>query len=214
MVAENQLTQLHTGDEVIATGVSFEEYLEKFAGMHCELVGGMVIKMSPAGLVHNAILNYLYMLLSAYFSLKPIGRVISQPFTQRLPGVEPKREPDLLVVLNSNPHSLTETYMDGPADICIEIVSPDSVDRDRGTKFKEYERGGVPEYWILDPIHREPLFYRLNDEQLYVPYTLDQNGNYSTPALPEFILNVPILWNDSLPNFYEIAETVKAMLAE
>src|SRR5262245_10108885 len=106
MVAENQLAQLQLGGEVIATSVSFEEYLEKFAGIRCELVGGMVIKMSPAGLVHNAILNYLYMLLSAYFSLKPIGRVISQPFTQRLPNVEPKREPDLLIVLNANPNTL------------------------------------------------------------------------------------------------------------
>jgi Uma2 family endonuclease len=214
MVAENQLSQLHPGGEIIATGVSFEEYLEKFAGMHCELIGGMVIKMSPEGLVHNTILNYLYMLFSAYFSLKPIGRVISQPFTQRLPNVEPKREPDLLIVLNSNPNALTETYMDGPADICIEIVSPDSVDRDRGTKFKEYEMGGVPEYWILDPIHREPLFYRLNDEQLYVPYTLDRNGNYSTPALPGLIFHVPTLWTDPLPNIFEITESVKAMLAE
>lgn len=214
MVAENQLTQLRTGGEILATGVSFEEYLEKFAGIHCELVGGVVIKMSPAGLIHNTIQNYLYMLLSAYFTLRPIGRVISQPFTQRLPNVEPKREPDLLVILNSNPHVLRETYMDGPADICIEIVSPDSIDRDRGIKFQEYETGGVPEYWILDPIHREPLFYHLNDGGLYVPQSLDGDGNYQPPTLPDLMLHIPTLWNDPLPNFYEIAEAVKAMLPE
>jgi Uma2 family endonuclease len=211
MVADSRTTEEMSG-EILATGVSFEEYIEKFAGIHCELVGGVVFKMSPAGLLHNAIQNYLYMFLSAYFSLKPIGQVISQPFTQRLFNVEPKREPDLLVVLNSNPHSLTETYMDGPADICIEIVSPDSIDRDRGIKFKEYELGGVPEYWILDPIHREPLFYRLGDEKLYVPQSLDAQGNYRTPALPGLLLHIPTLWTNPLPDFYEIAEYVKAML--
>ena len=40
--------------------------------------------------------------------------------------------------------------MNGAADICIEVISPESVIRDRGEKFEEYERGGVGEYWIFD----------------------------------------------------------------
>ncbi len=214
MVADNQLAQLQSGGEVIATGVSFEEYLEKFAGMHCELVGGVVIKMSPVSLQHIDLTGYLYMLIAAYFQLRPIGRVITQPFTQRLPNVEPKREPDLLIVLNSNPYTLRETYMDGPADICIEIVSPDSIERDRGTKFTEYQKGGVGEYWILDPLIKESLFYRLGDEGLYVPQYPGQDGHYLPLTLPGLRLHIPSLWQKPLPGFYQIAETVKAMLAE
>jgi Uma2 family endonuclease len=202
-----------TSDEILATEVSFEDFLEKFAGIHCELVGGVVYKMSPAGLQHNDIQNYGYMVFSAYFELKPIGRIISQPFTLKLPNVEAKREPDLLVVLNSNPYTLHETYMDGPPDICIEIVSPDSVERDRGTKFKEYEMGGVPEYWILDPIRREPLFYRLNEEGLYGRQPLDSEGNYRTPLLPDFFFNVSVLWKTPLPGLFAIGDMIKTMLA-
>ena len=84
------------GGEILATGVSFEEYLERFDGMHCELVGGNVIKMSPATLQHQDIFGYLYLLLSAYFDFTKYGKVLTQPFTQRLPNVEPKREPDLM----------------------------------------------------------------------------------------------------------------------
>lgn len=78
------------GGEILATGVSFEEYLERFAGMHCELVDGNVIKMSLVTIQHQDFLEYLLLLLRAYFDLTKIGRVISQPFTQRLPNVGSK----------------------------------------------------------------------------------------------------------------------------
>jgi Uma2 family endonuclease len=214
MVAENQLSQLHPGGEIIATGVSFEEYLEKFAGMHCELVGGNVIKMSPVSLQHINLTGYLYMLIAAYFELRPIGRVIMQPFTQRLPNVEPKREPDLLVVLNSNPHPLRETFMDGPADICIEIVSEESIERDRGTKFAEYQKGGVGEYWIIDSLIKESLFYRLGADGIYGPQYADEDNNYRPLTLPGLLLNVPTLWQRPLPGVFSVTESVKVMLAE
>lgn len=61
------------------------------------------------------------------------------------------REPDVQVILDNYPGEFTEIGMIGPADICIEIVSPESVTRDRGEKFSEYEQAGVTEYWIIDP---------------------------------------------------------------
>jgi Uma2 family endonuclease len=211
MVAGDQVLSI-SGGEIIATGVSFEEYLEKYAGIHCELVGGNVIKMSPASQRHNHIIIYTSVLLGAYFELRPIGVVITQPFTQRLPNVEPKREPDLLVVLKTNPHQLKETYMDGPADICIEVVSPDSVGRDHGDKFAEYEAGGVGEYWILDPIREESRFYRRNETGIFIRQEEDDQGNYRTPALPGLVLHVPILWQEQLPGPIAVAKAVQAMV--
>ena len=46
------------------------------------------------------------------------------------------------------------TYLDGPADLVVEIVSPESAGRDRGEKYYEYEAAGIPEYWLLT---RRPL---------------------------------------------------------
>lgn len=198
--------------DIIATEVSFEAYLEQFDGIHCELVGGNVIKMSPASLRHQNLLGYLLLLLSTYFEFRPIGTVIQQPFVQRLPNVEAKREPDLMVVLKTNPHPLRDTYMDGPADICIEIVSPDSQERDREEKFGEYQKGGVGEYWIFDILEHETLFYRLNRTGLYEPQLLDPQGNYHTPALPGLVVHVPTLWKDSLPGPAAVVKAMQAML--
>lgn len=210
-VSEQTLTGIL--GEVVATGVSLEDYLEHYAAEHCEWLEGVVIRVSPAELKHNSLIYYLCQLLMAYFELRPIGRVIGQPFVMRLAAFpNRRREPDLLVVLKTNPHELKNTYMDGPADLCIEVVSEDSVDRDHGEKFKEYERGGVPEYWIIDPLRNESRLYRLNEAGRYIRQTEDAQGNYRTPTLPELVLHIPTLWQEQLPGPGAASEAVKAML--
>lgn len=200
---------------IIAAGASLEDYMEHYAADHCEWVEGYVIKMSPSSIEHTDLLKYLVHLLDAFFEFRSIGRLIVQPFVMRLPAFpKRRREPDLLVVLNSNPHKIERTFMDGPADICIEIVSEESVERDHGDKFKEYEQGGVPEYWILDPLRNEARFYRLNDEGRYVRQTENAQGNYYTPALPALALHVPTLWQEKFPGPGATASTIQAMLAD
>jgi len=93
--------------EVIATGVSFEDYLEHYAARHCEWVGGNVIKMSPIHDYHDDITLYLAMVFSAYFELRPIGRIRRDPFTMKLPKIDASREPDIQIILNNNPHEPT-----------------------------------------------------------------------------------------------------------
>jgi Uma2 family endonuclease len=202
-------------NNVIASNVSLEDYMEHYAADHCEWVEGYVIKMSPSSIEHTDLLKYLVHLLDAFFELRPIGRLIVQPFVMRLPAFpRRRREPDLLIVLNSNPHKVERTYMDGPADICIEIVSEESIQRDHGDKFDEYEQGGVPEYWILDPLRNEARFYRLNETGRYIRQSEDAQGNYRTPALHGLAVHVPTLWQEQFPGPVATGAIVQAMLAD
>ena len=208
---EKDFTSLITG-EIMATDVSFEEYLERYAADFCEWVGGTVEKMSPVHERHDLLTQYILLLGRAYFDLRPIGTIRQAPFVMRLQSTGISREPDIQIILNSNSNPLTPTYMDGPANICIEVVSPESVQRDHGTKFEEYEKGGVLEYWIIDPIHSETRFYRLNDDGVYEAFQPDENGYYETPQLPGLRFHVPTLWTLPLPGFYQIAKDIEAML--
>jgi Uma2 family endonuclease len=200
------------GGQVLATGVTFEEYLERFAGLHCELVDGNVIKESPVSLHHQDLKVHLLFLLKMYIDMKPLGIVILQPFVQHLTQIDSNREPDLLFVLNENKSYLKDNYLDGAADICIEITSPGTDAIDRGKKFIEYEKGGVHEYWLIDPRRFDALFYRLNADGLYESQLVDVKGNYRTPLLPGFTLHVPTLWQTPLPDLAFILTAIQDML--
>jgi Uma2 family endonuclease len=199
--------------QVVAAGVSEAEYMERYAEHFCEWVEGDVIKMSPVHERHDKLSRYNAMLFEAFFALNPIGQIRVAPFVMRCADDAPKREPDIQIILNVHQERLKPTFTDGPADILIEIVSQGTIDTDRGDKFIEYEKCGVGEYWLFDPLRREALFYRLNSDGIYMPHLTDAEGNYRTPALPGFALHVPTLWQDPLPDFYAIGEAVKAMLS-
>lgn len=192
--------------------ISADEYMEQYAHDGYEWVKGMVVKMVPVSLLHNRIVSYLRDLLRVYFSLNPIGQMIDHPFVMRIDATESRREPDLQVILDSNPGQLTDTAMIGPADICIEVVSPESVARDHGEKFAEYEKAGVKEYWIVDPSRRACRFNRLNDEGMYATILPDAGDNYQTPLLPGLLLYVPMLWQDELPDILAVVNMVQEML--
>jgi Uma2 family endonuclease len=200
--------------QIIATDISAEEYMERYAADFCEWVEGIVIKMSPETLRHDPLIYYVRNLLDVYFTLRPIGKVLDAPFVMRSHPKAPRREPDSQVILNTNSGVLTDTFMDGPADVCIEIVSPDSVDRDYTEKPPEYQKGGVREYRILDPLENKTRFYRLNDVGVYVLYSEDAEGNYRTPLLQDLEFHVPTLWQLRLPDPIAVVEAVKAMLVK
>jgi Uma2 family endonuclease len=197
--------------EVLPERLSEAEYLATYAEQGYEFADGVLIPISPLSLTSYGIIEYTKDLLKAYFTFRPLGVVLGEPFIMKVDAAH-YREPDLMVVLNGNPH-MTDTGMMGAADICIEVVSPESIERDCGTKFVEYEKAGVREYWLLDPEWQASYFHRLNDKGIYAPALPDADGHYRTPLLPGFALHVPTLWQKPLPNIVEAVERVRAMLA-
>jgi Uma2 family endonuclease len=204
--------EIQSGNEH-PTHVSAEEYLATYAHDHYEWDNGELIKISRATNQHNNLVKYLTSLFSIYFGLRAIGVFQIAPFLMRVDSIGLKREPDLQIILNDNPGEFTETAMIGPADICIEIVSPESIERDYGTKLKLYESAGVKEYWLLDYLRRAPHFYRLNEKGLYILQSIE-SGIYQTPLLPGLRIDVATLWSDPLPDAGKIVDAIRVMLGE
>ena len=94
---------------------------------------------------------------------------------------------------------MRNTYLDGPADLAVEIISPESRARDQGDKFYEYEQGGVPEYWLIDPVREQAEFYQRSANGFYLPVAPDAQGRYHSAALPGLWLEVGWLWQTPLP---------------
>jgi Uma2 family endonuclease len=110
---------------------------------------GEAIPFMPPKMIHQTLVSFLDRVLGLFVDLHGIGRVFVGPFEMRLP--RSAREPDVAMLLTENLGRKTAERVVGPADLVVEIVSDDSVGRDRLRKFAEYAEAGVREYWIGDP---------------------------------------------------------------
>lgn len=179
----------------LKSGVSFEDFLQTDGP--AEWVEGKVIPLAAVDRRHNELSSWLMLVIGPYVEAHELGSVYTEPFVMRAAPDLPGRSPDLLFIAAANKERVKPAYLDGPADLTIEIVSQGSQIRDRGEKFYEYERGGVPEYWLIDPLRRQAEFYGLRDG-LYqaLPHT---DGLFHSSALSGFWLRVDWLWQDPLP---------------
>ena len=198
---------------IIAENVDFETYLREYAGQHAEWVGGKVFIVAPATRMHNDIVGFLIVLLRHFCEQTDSGTVLHETFTMRLASVDSAREPDVMVVTKASADRLQTTYVDGPADLVIEVVSAESTGRDRGKKFEEYEAGGVTEYWIVDPLRVETQFYVWGDDGHFHQRLPDANGFYQSAVLPRLRIEAASLVRSPLPSVADAITLVEQMLA-
>jgi Uma2 family endonuclease len=169
--------------------------------------------MSPINVKHDGLSRFAVVLFDSYLAFTTGGRVLQDPMVMKAAPHLPGRQPDIQVLLPDRLDYVKATEVAGPANLVVEIVSPESGKRDRGEKFEEYEEGGVQEYWILDPERKEPLFYVLGEDGLFHS-RLPEKGVYTSYVLPKLNLPVDLLWREKLPTSPEVVEMVKQMLAD
>lgn len=178
--------------------MTYAEFLDRCnEDTWAEWVNGEMIMFSPASPEHQNLSDFLMTVLRIYVETRSLGMVLSAPLAMRL---EHGREPDLLFVATEHLDRLYSGGLQGPADMVAEIVSQESLGRDRGTKFVEYEAGGVREYWLIDPLREWAEFYRLGDKERYETIFAGREGVYHSTVIPGFWLQAEWLWQEPLPN--------------
>jgi Uma2 family endonuclease len=188
---------------------TFEEYLSMEEPTMSEWIDGEVIFMAAASARHQQLGSFLETLLRLWVDVHGLGQVFRAPFAMRIELPRRGREPDVLFVSRERGHLLTANYLNGPADLAIEIISPESVARDRDEKFVEYQAAGIKEYWLIDPDQMTAEFYELGLDHAYHSGTLDQ-GTYYSKVVPGFYLKLSWLWQDPLPTI-DALRTLKLM---
>jgi len=173
--------------------MSYEEFLNWCdEDTLAEWVDGKVVFYSPASDSHQNLSDWLTSILRIYAESKDLGIVRSAPFQMKLAELKRGREPDIIFVAKDNLPRLKTTHLDGPADLVIEIISPESYLRDRGEKFAEYEIALVKEYWILDPEEKRADFFGLKEGRF--ERRKPKKGIYHSEVLKGFWLKVSWLW--------------------
>jgi Uma2 family endonuclease len=128
---------------------------------------------------HQAISRYLFL---AFFSFVQSlgGTVFYAPLRLRVaPGRF--REPDLVLLLDVNDPRNQNAFWLG-ADLVVEIVSPDDVQRDTVIKRADYAAAGIPEYWIVNP-QEETITVLQLEGNIYTVHGVFHRGQSATSAL-------------------------------
>jgi Uma2 family endonuclease len=185
--------------------MTFEEFLE-WTDEHtfAEWVDGEVIVMSPVSVTHQDIADFLAALLRHFAEANGLGRVLTAPFLMKLDIRPSGREPDIVFIADAHKDRLKRVFLHGPADIAVEVISPDSRSRDRGDKYYEYEQAGVREYWLIDPIRKQAEFYRLGSDGIYSAATTGKDGIFRSDVIEGLWLKVEWLWQDPLPTLMSV----------
>jgi Uma2 family endonuclease len=131
------------------TARQFLELGEDPPGVRLELVNGEVaVSPSPTPMHAYAVMR-LGAKLVDHVEKHKLGRIYGDVDT--IFGEHDVRRPDLLYFAANRVHLIGEKAMEGPPDLCVEVISPSSGTIDRRDKFKQYAKGEVAYYWIMDP---------------------------------------------------------------
>lgn len=123
---------------------------------HTELIDGTLVFVSPQASFHMRAVDLLVIALR---------RTVPAEFRVRremsvVLGRRQRPEPDISVIRASAEHSPEQTsYRAEDVLLAVEVVSPDSEDRDRNRKPALYAQAGIPHFWLVENQAGRPAIY-------------------------------------------------------
>ncbi|MCP4215009.1 MAG: Uma2 family endonuclease [bacterium] len=152
---------------------SYADYLTWPQDESWELIEGFAFNMSPApGREHQKISGNLFFHIRGFLEGKTC-EIYAAPFDVRFPKDKNQAneeilsvvQPDLSVICDAD--KLDEKGCKGAPDFVIEILSPHTMEKDFKYKLLLYEKHGVPEYWVVNPVGSIVMVYKLNEQKKY-----------------------------------------------
>src|SRR5579859_666429 len=125
-----------------------------------DLINGVTYMASLENTEANELVGWLFTVLSIYTRKKRLGKVYVSRVALWL-AEKSGPEPDIAFVRNEHLDRVERGHVNGPADLAVEVVSPDSIERDYYLKLELYQEYGIPEYWIIDEMDQSVTLLRL-----------------------------------------------------
>jgi Uma2 family endonuclease len=174
-----------------------------------DLIDGVIYMSSPDNTDANSIFMWLGRLIGLFAEERELGEVYGSRVAFRLEEYQ-SPEPDIAFVRTDRLQIVQRGFVEGPPDLAIEIVSPDSIERDYVRKREQYRQAGVLEYWIVDELEQRIVLLRRSSSGAYREIK-PRKGVLHSQALPGFWLRPEWLWQQPRPKKKMIlAEILKA----
>ena len=159
-------------------------------GMRHELLDGEHVVTPAPALPHQRMAGQVFLTLSRALEGRDDLLVFTSPADIVL-GPKTLVQPDLFVIAHE-PGKPPQSWADvGVPVLGIEVLSPSTASRDRGSKRRIYQRAGVDEYWIVDLDARLVERWRPDDER---PEICDTELSWAPHAGPTVTIDLPALF--------------------
>lgn len=168
-------------------GYTVDEFFTLDLPPHAELIDGSLVFVSPQRKFHTLA---MYLLEQGLRIHVPDDLRVRREMAVVL-GKRNAPEPDLVVVTAEADGDQCQTrYQAADVLLAVEVVSPDSEDRDRDTKPRKYAGAGIQNFWLvemaensrpviwtyeLDPVNKKYISTGVHRDRLKlsVPYDID-----------------------------------------
>jgi len=149
--------------------------------------------LSSPKYVHQNLLGQLY--VSFHSACAADGKILLAPMDVHF---DEKNifQPDVIYIANENRGIIRDGFVYGVPDLVVEILSESTARRDKTIKKDGYERFGVKEYWLADPVYKLIEQHVLIDGKYRLVDTLTEDDTLTSVIVPCLSIDLSAVFAD------------------
>ena len=145
-------------------------------GTLVQLINNQLIMAAAPLDIHQHVLGDIFFELTMFVKKNKLGQTRVATYDVYLSGRN-VFQPDICFIANENLYKIEEDGLHGAPDLVIELLSPSTSKYDLDDKKDVYERYGVKEYFIIDPVTKSNAHFWLINGEYEEQQTIDGNIN-------------------------------------
>ena len=122
-------------------------------GHRYEPIHGELIMVAAPLTIHQIVVSNISFALQRFVKQTGAGIVLTAPIDVVF-DEHNTFQPDIIFIARERKSIITEKNIQGAPDLVVEVLSPSSFYYDWFDKKEVYQRSGVREYWLVDPLRR------------------------------------------------------------
>jgi len=170
--------------DLVKTHMTAAEFLSlPETNLPTELINGEVFRMPAPQLNHQDAVLQIAVFLKRRLTT---GKLYIAPVDLHFDDANVV-QPDIMWIAPDNDRciSVEGKYLHGAPDLVMEVFSPGTARRDKRDKFRLYQKYGVREYWMVDPVERFVEVWELAGGKFLLVDVYGPGETFSSPLVGE-----------------------------
>lgn len=190
IMSESDTSKMSKTDPIVKERQGIYDRPERY-----EVIGGIRYDfLSSPKAIHQEILGNLYFLFQS--SCSQDGKTYLAPLDVHF-DEENIVQPDVIYIAKENLGIIRDGFVFGVPDLVVEILSKSTGRRDKTIKKALYEKFGVKEYWLTDPMYRIVEQFLLTDGRYTLTATLTEEDKLTSLTVPCLAIDLANVFPES-----------------